>query len=172
MRTRDMTGEDDSKGFEVEDGIAEDGIAEDGIGKDGSIPDKIGDYEIRELIGSGGMGQVFLAEHTRMQRLVAVKMLPVERMKDEIAISRFYDEVRAASRLMHPNIVTAFDAGESDGVHYLAMEYVDGQTLTKLVSEKGPLPVSEAAAVVRQAGLGLLHAHRAGLSIGMLNRAT
>lgn len=153
MRTRDMRGEDDSEGFEVEQQES----------KEGSIPENIGDYAIRELIGSGGMGQVFLAEHMRMQRLVAVKMLPVERMKDEVAISRFYDEVRAASRLMHPNIVTAFDAGESDGVHYLAMEYVDGQTLTKLVSENGPLPVNEAAAVIRQAGLGLLHAHRAGI---------
>ena len=64
---------------------------------------------------------------------------------------------------MHPNIVTAFDAGELDDVHYLAMEYVDGQTLTKLVAQKGPLPVSEAAAVIRQAALGLLHAHRAGI---------
>jgi len=153
IHTRDMSVEDDSEGFELDSELSQ----------NDSIPGKIGDYEIRELIGSGGMGQVFLAEHTRMQRLVAVKMLPVDRMKDEVAISRFYDEVRAASCLMHPNIVTAFDAGESDGVHYLAMEYVDGQTLTKLVSQKGPLPVGEAAAVIRQAGLGLLHAHRAGI---------
>ena len=153
MRTRDMSGNSDSGDFD---------LASD-AGGEGKIPTQIGDYAIRELIGSGGMGQVFLAEHTRMQRLVAVKMLPVERMKDEVAVSRFYDEVRAASRLMHPNIVTAFDAGESDDVHYLAMEYVDGQTLTRLVAQKGPLPVSEAAAVIRQAALGLLHAHRAGI---------
>ena len=129
----------------------------------GEVPKQIGDYAIRELIGSGGMGQVFLAEHTRMQRIVAIKMLPVERMKDEVAISRFYDEVRAASKLMHPNIVTAFDAGEAFGVHYLAMEFVDGQTLTDIVSSKGPFSVGEAAAVIRQAALGLLHAHRAGI---------
>ena len=153
MRTRDMHGSDDNGDFDL-------GTESKGEGK---IPSQIGDYAIRELIGSGGMGQVFLAEHTRMQRLVAVKMLPVDRMKDEVAVSRFYDEVRAASRLMHPNIVTAFDAGELDDVHYLAMEYVDGQTLTKLVAQKGPLPVSEAAAVIRQAALGLLHAHRAGI---------
>jgi hypothetical protein len=153
MRTRDMHGSDDNGDFDL-------GTESKGEGK---IPTQIGDYAIRELIGSGGMGQVFLAEHTRMQRLVAVKMLPVDRMKDEVAVSRFYDEVRAASRLMHPNIVTAFDAGELDEVHYLAMEYVDGQTLTKLVAQKGPLPVSEAAAVIRQAALGLLHAHRAGI---------
>ena len=128
MRTRDMSGNSDSEDFDLETDS----------GSEGKIPTQIGDYAIRELIGSGGMGQVFLAEHTRMQRLVAVKMLPVERMRDEVAVSRFYDEVRAASRLMHPNIVTAFDAGESDDVHYLAMEYVDGQTLTRLVAQKGP----------------------------------
>ncbi len=129
----------------------------------GKVPEKLGDYVIRELIGSGGMGQVFLAEHTRMQRLVAIKMLPIERMEDEVAVERFYDEVRAASRLMHPNIVTAFDAGESDGIHYLAMEFIDGQTLTSIVARNGPMSVGEATAVIRQAALGLLHAHRAGI---------
>ncbi len=127
------------------------------------IPRQIGDYSIRQLLGSGGMGQVFLAEHTRMQRVVAIKMLPVQRMKDEVAVERFYEEVRAASRLMHPNIVAAFDAGEFDGIHYLAMEYVDGMTLTRVVSRNGPLGVGEAASVIRQAALGLLHAHRAGI---------
>ena len=128
-----------------------------------SIPQRLGDYSITRLLGSGGMGQVFLAEHTRMQRVVAIKMLPIDRMKDAKAVERFYDEVRAASRLMHPNIVTAFDAGESEGIHYLAMEYVDGLTLTSIVARKGPLSVGEAASVIRQAALGLLHAHRAGI---------
>ncbi|TWU47681.1 Serine/threonine-protein kinase PrkC [Rubripirellula reticaptiva] len=142
------------------------------------VPEKIGDYVIRELIGSGGMGNVYLAEHTRMQRMVAIKMLPIKRMKDELAVRRFYDEVRAASRLLHPNIVTAFDAGESDdGIHYLAMEHVDGVTLTRWVAMRGPLPVSEAASIIRQAALGLLHAHRAGIvhrdvKPGNLMRAT
>ena len=109
------------------------------------------------------MGQVYLAEHTRMQRIVAIKMLPVERMEDRSAIAMFYDEVRAASRLMHPNIVTAFDAGEADGIHYLAMEYVEGQTLTKSSRAR--------SACGRGGGRGdspggdsvLLHAHRAGI---------
>jgi hypothetical protein len=127
------------------------------------VPKQIGDYAIRELIGTGGMGQVFLAEHKRMQRMVAIKMLPIQRMADEKALERFYDEVRAASRLMHPNIVTAFDAGESDGVHYLAMEYVDGETLTEIVARNGPFSVGAAASLIRQAALGLLHAHRAGI---------
>lgn len=128
-----------------------------------SIPDQIGDYTIQQLIGSGGMGQVFLAEHNRMRRVVAIKMLPVDRMGDAEALDRFYEEVHAASRLMHPNIVTAFDAGECDGIHYLAMEYVDGMTLTSIVARKGPLSVGEAASVIRQAALGLLHAHRSGI---------
>lgn len=151
--TRDFEADDDSDGFQIS-------ANEAAIGE---IPKEIGDYEIRELIGSGGMGQVYLAEHRRMQRIVAIKMLPIERMQDATAVGRFYDEVRAASRLMHPNIVTAFDAGDSGGVHYLAMEYVDGETLTKMVAHNGPLPVGEAAAVIRQAALGLLHAHRAGI---------
>ena len=127
------------------------------------IPTQIGDYVIQKQIGSGGMGQVFLAEHVRMQRQVAVKTLQFDRMQDQTAISRFYDEVRTASRLMHPNIVTAFDAGEANGVHYLAMEYVAGMTLTQVVARSGPMQVGETASVIRQAALGLLHAHRAGI---------
>ncbi|TWU60039.1 Serine/threonine-protein kinase PrkC [Rubripirellula tenax] len=158
--TRDDAGFDhdvDSLGFSSSSDQDSDWTSND-------VPDRIGGYSIRELIGSGGMGNVYLAEHTRMQRIVAIKMLPIDRMKDESAVQRFYDEVRAASRLMHPNIVTAFDAGESDdGIHYLAMEYVDGVTLTRLVAMRGPLPVGEAAAIIQQAALGLLHAHRAGI---------
>tara|TARA_R110002049_G_scaffold25016_1_gene88217 strand:+ start:1618 stop:4287 length:2670 start_codon:yes stop_codon:yes gene_type:complete len=127
------------------------------------IPPQIGDYVIRKQIGAGGMGQVFLAEHLRMQRVVAVKTLQFDRMQNATAIERFYDEVRTASRLMHPNIVTAFDAGEAEGVHYLAMEYVAGKTLTQIVATRGPTSVGEAAAMIRQAALGLLHAHRAGI---------
>ncbi len=130
---------------------------------DTKIPKQLGAYAIRELIGSGGMGQVFLAEHAPMERIVAIKMLPIDRMGDETAVARFYDEVRAASRLLHPNIVTAFDAGEAAGVHYLAMEFVDGKTLTSIVSQNGPFSVGDAAAVIRQAAMGLLHAHRAGI---------
>lgn len=131
-------------------------------------PKQIGDYEIRQLIGSGGMGNVYLARHVRMQRIVAIKMLPIERMHSEDAVERFYAEVRAASRLLHPNIVTAFDAGEVEAekfgkVHYLAMEYVDGLTLTQAVASTGPMSVGEAAAAIRQAAIGLLHAHRAGI---------
>ncbi len=174
--TRDFSstgrGEFDSMSFSGEHGPLESRFAVH------DVPVRLGDYVVGDLIGSGGMGNVYAAEHTRMGRTVAIKMLPVKRMKDAKAIERFYDEVRAASRLMHPNIVTAFDAGETDdGIHYLAMEFVDGVTLTRWVAMRGPLPVGEAAAIIRQAALGLLHAHRAGIihrdvKPGNLMRAT
>ncbi|TWU33766.1 protein kinase domain-containing protein [Novipirellula artificiosorum] len=128
-----------------------------------AMPDHLGDYAIKEMIGAGGMGQVYLAEHVRMQRIVAIKTLPGQLMKDPRAVSRFYDEIRAASRVLHPNIVAAFDAGEDKGIHYLAMEYVDGMTLTRWVSRSGPMSVGQAASVIRQAAMGLLHAHRVGI---------
>ncbi len=121
-----------------------------------AFPTEIGAYAIREFIGAGGMGKVYLAEHKRMQRVVAIKMLPIERMADEAAVERFYDEVRTASRLMHPAIVTAFDAGESDGLHYFAMEYVDGKTLSDIVASQGPLSLGEAATVILQASLRIV----------------
>lgn len=128
-----------------------------------NLPEQIGDYRIKKLIGSGGMGQVYLAEHVRMQRLVALKMLRGDRVKDAASVERFYDEVRAASRVMHPNVVTAFDAGEHETIHFLVMEYVEGMTLTRFVSKNGPLNPGLAASIIRQAALGLLHAHRNGI---------
>ncbi|KAA1259221.1 Serine/threonine-protein kinase PknB [Rubripirellula obstinata] len=132
------------------------------------VPKQLGDYEIGQMIGAGGMGNVYLGQHVRMQRTVAIKMLPIARMKNEEAVQRFFAEVRAASRLLHPNIVAAFDAGsvetqEFGKIHFLAMEYVDGVTLTQAVANKGPMSVGEATAAIRQAALGLLHAHRAGI---------
>ena len=125
--------------------------------------EEIGEYKVLRRIGSGGMGQVFLAEHKRMQRQVAIKLIRNDRVSDPSTIDRFYDEVRAASRVLHPNVVTAFDASEQTGLHYLVMEYVNGMTLTRLVSKKGPLSTGFAAELIRQAALGLLHAHRAGV---------
>jgi len=154
--TQELAALDDSSDALSVDGLEQSSVAE-------GIPPRIGDYLIHRQIGAGGMGQVFLAEHVRMQRIVAVKTLQFDRMQNPTAIERFYDEIRTASRLMHPNIVTAFDAGEAEGVHYLAMEYVEGMTLTQVVARHGPLPIGEAASVIRQAALGLLHAHRAGI---------
>ena len=127
------------------------------------VPDRLGEYAILSLIGAGGMGRVYLAEHLRMARRVALKTLAPERMRDESAVQRFYSEVRAAARLLHPNIVTAFDAGESAGRHYLAMEYVEGETFSELVGRQGPLPVAEAVRLIMGAATGLAFAHAAGI---------
>src|SRR5262245_34401950 len=99
----------------------------------------LGNYTILDKIGAGGMGQVFKAEHRRMKRVVAVKMLPAGLMKDAAVVARFQREVTAAAKLNHPNIVTAFDADNVNGVHLLIMEYVEGRDLAAVVKEQGPL---------------------------------
>ena len=127
------------------------------------MPGRIGEYVIERMIGSGGMGRVFLAKHQTMQRTVAIKTLPPEQSSQPWAVERFYEEVRAAARLMHPNIATAFDAGHSSGVHFLAMEFIDGATLTSLVAGGGPMAIPEAVSAIRGAARGLAHAHTAGV---------
>src|SRR5262245_25427398 len=99
----------------------------------------LGNYTILDKIGAGGMGQVFKAEHRRMKRIVAVKMLPAGLMKDAAVVARFQREVTAAAKLNHPHIVTAFDADNVNGVHLLIMEYVEGRDLAAVVKEQGPL---------------------------------
>ncbi|MEM6780103.1 MAG: protein kinase [Planctomycetota bacterium] len=128
-----------------------------------SLPENLGVYRVGERIGRGGMGEVFLAEHRSMGRRVALKILPSSLLANEDAIDRFYEEVRAASRLLHPNIVTAFDAGHSEGIHYLAMEFIEGHTLTQVVANEGPMPIGDATSAIRQAAFALHHAHAAGI---------
>lgn len=137
--------------------------SDDTFGLSGEIPSRVGEYRVQRLIGSGGMGRVYLAEHEKMQRIVALKTLPPERMRQASAVDRFYAEVRAAARLLHPNIVTAFDAGNAGGIHYLAMEYVNGPTLTALVAKSGPLSIADAVSAIRDCARGLAHAHAAGI---------
>jgi hypothetical protein len=122
-----------------------------------------GDYVVLAAIGSGGMGQVFKAEHRRMKRVVALKILPPAAVKSPEAVKRFQQEVQAAARLEHPNIVTAHDAGEGHGVHFLVMQYVDGRDLGSLVAERGPLPVAKAVNYILQAARGLAYAHGRGV---------
>ena len=123
----------------------------------------LGDYVLVEPIGAGGMGQVFLAEHRRMRRRVALKMLPPAVAHDAMTRQRFEREVQAAARLSHPNIVTAFDASEANGVHYLVMEYVSGTDLSKRVRTQGPLSLTQSLDFVRQAARGLRYAHQQGI---------
>lgn len=123
----------------------------------------LGKYRILERLGAGGMGAVFLCEHTVMGHRVAVKVLPTERANDPAALGRFYREARAAAGLDHVNIVRAYDIDRDGDRHFLVMEYVDGASLQDLVSRRGPLDVLRAVNYVRQAALGLQRAHEAGL---------
>ena len=109
------------------------------------------------------MGQVFKAEHRRMKRVVAIKMLPPAVTKDAAASARFQREVEAAAKLSHPNIVAAYDADEANGVHFLVMEYVEGKDLSVLVKQDGPFSVEKAVSYILQAARGLEFAHGEGV---------
>jgi serine/threonine protein kinase len=123
----------------------------------------IRDYELLEKIGEGGMGIVYKARHTKLKRDVALKLLPAECLVDAEAVRRFECEMEAIGKLAHPNIVSALDAGEVEGTHYLAMELVDGEDLSTLIGRQGPLPVADACELIRQAATGLQRAHECGL---------
>jgi hypothetical protein len=122
-----------------------------------------GPYMLLGRIGEGGMGQVFKARHSRLGRLVALKVLRPELLAGEGAVERFKREGRAAARLHHPNLVTVYDADEIDGHPFLALEHVEGSDLAQVVRAGGPLPPAQACDCVRQAALGLQHAHDKGL---------
>ena len=120
----------------------------------------LGDYLVLDRIGEGGMGQVYKAQHKVMERVVALKTLPASATKSEKAVQRFHREVKVAARLSHPNIVTAHDAREDQGIHFLVMEYVDGSDLALLVRTHGRLPVRTALDYTIQAARGLEYAHK------------
>ena len=122
-----------------------------------------GQYVVLDKLGEGGMGVVLKAQHRRMDRLVAIKVLSSAAMKQAGAVERFHREVKAAAKLSHPNIVTAYDADEHQGMHYLAMEYVEGKDLATIVKERGPLGVREAVDCILQAARGLQYAHGEGI---------
>jgi serine/threonine protein kinase len=119
----------------------------------------LGEYTVVDKIGSGGMGDVFKAQHRRMERIVALKVLSKQATSSQEAVERFHREVRAAAKLMHTNIVTALDAGEQAGIHYLVMEYVEGQSLSRLVKERGQLSLEDAIDYIAQVARGLEYAH-------------
>jgi eukaryotic-like serine/threonine-protein kinase len=124
----------------------------------------LGQYKILQQIGAGGMGVIFLGEHVGMGRKVAIKVLPASRAADRESLERFYREARVVAALDHPNIVRAYDANKSGSdVHFLVMEYIEGESLEERVRRKGPLPPQEAASFISQAAAGLQHAHEKGL---------
>src|ERR1700722_10436739 len=116
---------------------------------------RLGNYTILDKIGQGGMGQVFKAEHRRMHRIVAIKMLPPALTKDAAALARFEREVTAAAKLSHPNIVAAYDADEANGAHFLVMEHVEGKDLSAHVKKHGRFSVAKAVNYILQAAKGL-----------------
>jgi eukaryotic-like serine/threonine-protein kinase len=123
----------------------------------------IGKYKVLEKLGVGGMGQVFLCEHAKMKRRVAVKVLPIAKSEDEAATERFYREARAAAALDHPNIVRAFDVDQDDNLHYLVMEFVDGSNFHDIVKKHGPLDVTRACHYIYGAAAGLQYANTMGI---------
>src|SRR5262249_48276731 len=120
-------------------------------------------YRVLRLLGQGGMGAVYLAEHLFMGRQVALKVVSTALMDSPAALERFRQEVRAAAQLSHRNIVTAFDAEQVGGLHFLVMEYIEGVNLAEHLARAGPLPIVQACHAVEQAALGLQHAHDRGM---------
>nr|MBA2737339.1 serine/threonine protein kinase [Pyrinomonadaceae bacterium] len=127
-----------------------------------SIGAKLGRYKIHSAIGAGGMGEVFLAEDTRLGRKVALKILPHQFTVNEDRLHRFEQEAIAISALNHPNIITIYEIGESDGTNYIAVEFIDGKTLRESISERS-LSLSNALNIAVQVAEALSAAHRAGI---------
>lgn len=115
-------------------------------------------YQVIRLLGQGGMGAVYQAVHKVMDRTVALKVMRPDLTGNMAAVERFRREVKAAAQLVHPNIVTAYDAEQVGSVHFLVMEYVDGRTLAAQVATEGPLPIASAADCIAQAAEGLQYA--------------
>jgi eukaryotic-like serine/threonine-protein kinase len=123
---------------------------------------KLGPYEIQSPLGAGGMGEVYRARDTRLDRTVAVKILPAHLSSNPEAKQRFEREARAVSSLNHPHICTLYDVGHQDGTDYLVMEFLEGETLAERL-RRGPLPLQQVLKYGIEIGQGLERAHRTGV---------
>lgn len=123
---------------------------------------RLGHYEIRSLIGKGGMGEVYLAHDTRLRRNVAVKILPVDFTQNRLRLARFEREAYAASGLNHPNILTIHEIGEHNGMHFIASEYIEGESLRQRMT-RGGIELREALDIASQTAAALAAAHHAGI---------
>ena len=127
------------------------------------VGQQMGSYKILSLLGSGGMGEVYLARDSRLDRTVALKILPAQVASDQDRMRRFIREARAASALKHPNVTHIYEIGESDGVHFIAMEYVEGKTLAAKISGR-PLEPAEIVEIGLQVADALDEAHSKGIT--------
>lgn len=128
-----------------------------------SIPSIIASYELLKQLGGGGMGAVYLARHRKLDKQVAIKLLPAMPARMPEFVARFEREMRAAGQLEHPAIVRSTDAGEENGIHFLVMDAIDGLDLSRIARAQAPLSVADACEMIRQAALGLSHAHEKGI---------
>jgi len=127
-----------------------------------AVGEKFGHYRVQSAIGAGGMGEIYRARDTRLKRDVAIKILPENMTQDAFAIERFMREAHAASALNHPNILTIFDIGEHDNIHFIATEFVEGQTLRQKM-EISSLNLAETLDIAVQVASALIAAHDAGI---------
>ena len=125
-----------------------------------SIPSKIGQYEVKRLIGQGAMGMVYLAHDTRGNRDVALKIPTIRLGEESETLQRFYREARSAATLSHPNICSIFQVGQSDGVHFIAMEYIDGRPLSDFVRPDDPPPIDQVVLIVQKIADAMDQAHQ------------
>jgi serine/threonine protein kinase/DNA-binding response OmpR family regulator len=123
----------------------------------------VGNYQVLDRLGAGGMGTVYKARHRRMKRVVAIKVLSRDIAQSPHLVERFQREVEAVARLGHPNIVMAHDADEAEAGHFLVMEFVNGRDLATEVEKRGPLPIREAVQCILQAARALEYAHGQGI---------
>ena len=121
---------------------------------------ELGTYQIEKLLGAGGMGEVYLARDNKLDRMVALKILPWHLLVEKDRIARFQREARALSSLNHPNLITIYEVGEANGLHFIAMEFVEGQTLSSL---RAKLSTKELLSIVAQVAEALAAAHQSGV---------
>src|SRR6266699_613016 len=123
---------------------------------------KLGRYEIHSQIGAGGMGEVYLAQDTKLDRKVALKILPADVASDRYRMDRFVREAKAAAALNHPNIAHIYEIGEADSQNFIAMEFIDGQTLRKVI-HSGQADMPKLLRYLQHVAEGLAKAHAAGI---------
>ncbi len=123
----------------------------------------LGSYEVISLLGAGGMGEVYKARDTRLDRTVAIKVLPSHLADKPQLRERFEREARTIASLNHPHICTLYDIGQQDGIHYLVMEYLEGETLAQRL-DKGPLPLDQVLRYAIEISDALDKAHRQGVT--------